>query len=385
MATTEIWHREPDGRALYAYKCRDEEYEQLKEMVVEQIHEELSGRGRFHFAAKFCLYAAETFRRRHEGGPWAWETIFSDIADTTPDYPRVYEWVLQGLRWWRRPLLKSHNGDREFLLTLACEGGLPLRLLRKENAHLNRYFRELLSAYHRERHAPGCNATDVARQVAVHYLPTSLRHDVVFNLSGDLIQSIVQLQTRVADAADPIASLDRTQPGWRAALPLPVEDATVEALLRNLVGQARNLAQTERQRWRWRCYLVQRGGHWSIAQRLELPTTVTGTNLQAWSHWYDPPARLRVLLQTAEGIDAIALLTRLQGTGDQATYRCEELGRGGVRLLGSAATAGARLLLSTGNEEVELPTLGGQELGPLPWVFAERDTQWEWCGEGGSA
>ena len=207
IATTEIWHREPDGRALYAYKCRDEEYEQLKEMVVEQIHEELSGRGRFHFAAKFCLYAAETFRRRHEGGPWTWETIFSDIADTTPDYPRVYEWVLQGLRWWRRPLLKSHNGDREFLLTLGCEGGLPLRLLRKENAHLNRYFRELLSAYHRERHAPGCNATDVARQVAVHYLPTSLRHDVVFNLSGDLIQSIVQLQTRVADAADPIASL----------------------------------------------------------------------------------------------------------------------------------------------------------------------------------
>ena len=42
----------------------------------------------------------------------------------------------------------------------------------------------------------------------------------------------------------------------------------------------------------------------------------------------DPPARLRVLLQTAEGIDAIALLTRLQGTGDQATYRCEGLATG---------------------------------------------------------
>jgi len=89
-----------------------------------------------------------------------------------------------------------------------------------------------------------------------------------------------------------------------------------------------------------------------------------------------------VLLQTAEGIDAIALLTRLQGTGGQATYRCEGLRRGRVRLLGSAATAGARLLLSNGNEEVELPTLGGQELGPLPWMFVKRDAQWEWCGEG---
>ena len=382
MATTEIWQKEPDGRPLYAYKCRDEEYERLKEMVSEQIPGELSGSRRFHFAAKFCLYAAETFRRRHEGGPWAWETIFAEIAHTTPDYPRIYDWVLQGLKWWRRPLLKSHNGDREFLLTLGCEGGLPLRLLRKENAHLNRYFRELLSAYHLERRAPGCDVTDVARQVAARYLPTSLRHEVVFNISGDLIQSIVQLQTRIADAADPIASIDRTQPGWRDDLPLPVEDTTVEALLRNLVGQARTLVQTERQCWRWRCSLVPQGESWNIEQQLELPSTVTGTNLQAWSHWIDPPARLRVLLQTAGGIDAVALLTRLQGTGGQGTYRCEGLRRGGVRLLGSTATAGARLLLSNGNEEIELPMLGGQELGSLPWVFAERDTRWEWAGEG---
>jgi len=279
-------------------------------------------------------------------------------------------------------LLKSHSGDREFLVTLGCEGGLPLRLLRKENAHLSRYFRELLTAYHRERHTPGWDATDVARRVAARYLPASLRHDIVFKLSGDLIHSVVKLQAQVAETANPITFLDRAQPQWRDDLPLPVEDATVEALLRNLVGQARNLAQTERQRWRWRCYLAQRGESWSIEQQLELPNTVTGTSLQAWSHWNDPPARLRVLLQTAEGIDAIALLTRLQGTGGQATYRCEGLRRGGVRLLGSTATAGARLLLSNGNEEVELPTLGGQELGPLPWVFVKRDAQWEWCGEG---
>ena len=199
MTTVATWQREPDGRPLYAYKCRDEEYERLKEMVREQMPSALSGRKRLHFAAKFCFYAAETFRRRHEGGPWAWETVFAEIGHTTPDYPRIYEWVSQGLTWWRRPLLKSHNGDREFLLTLGCEGGLPLRLLRKENAHLSRYFRELLTAYHRERHTPGCDATDVARQVAARYLPASLRHDIVFKLSGDLIQSIVQLQAQVAE------------------------------------------------------------------------------------------------------------------------------------------------------------------------------------------
>ena len=161
-----------------------------------------------------------------------------------------------------------------------------------------------------------------------------------------------------------------------------MEDATVEALLRNLVGQARTLALTERQRWRWRCILVRQGENWSIEQHLELPSTVTGASLQDWSGWDDPPVRLRVLLHTPEGIEAIALLTRLQGTGEQATYRCEGLRRGGVRLLGNAATAGARLLLSNGNAEVELPMLGGHALGPLPWVFVERGAHWEWYGEG---
>src|SRR5262249_485440 len=96
----------------------------------------------------------------------------------------------------------------------------------------------------------------------------------------------------------------------------------------------------------------------------------------------DPPARLRVLLHTSEGVDAIALLTRLQGTGEQAIYRCEGLQRGGVRLLGNAATAGVRLLLSNGDVEVGLPMLGGCALGPLPWVFVERGAEWELCGEG---
>lgn len=382
MATAAKQDRQLDNRPLYAYKWCNSEYERLKDKVRNQMPQVLRGREAPGFAAMFCVYAAETFRRRHAGGPWTWETVFAEIGHPTPDYPSLYAWVDKGLRYFRRPLLRSRRGDREFLLTLACEGGLPLQLLHKENAHLSRYFRELLTVYHRERRIPGCDATDIARQVAVRYLPASLRHDVVFKLSGDLIQAIVELQEQVADAADPITSLDLAQPQWRDQLPLPVEDTTVEALLKNLVGQAKTLEQTARQHWRWRRLLVRQGEHWSIEQRLELPSTVTGATLQTWSGWSNPPARLRVLLQTTEGIETIVLLTRLQGTGEQAIYRCEELRRGGVRLQGKAAITSVRLLLSNGNEEVELPALGGYEIGPLPWVFVARGAQWEWAGEG---
>jgi hypothetical protein len=382
MTTKATRQRTIDGRPLYAYKWLDREYNRIKEQVGAEMPKALRSMESYHFSSMFCIYAAETFRRRHESGPWAWDTIFGEIGYATPDYQLIYTWVDKGLRHFKRDLLKNYRGDRLFLVTLACEGGLPLRLLHRQSAHLNRYFRELLTAYHRQRHMPECDTSEIARQVAARYLPSSLRHDVVFQLSGDLIQSVVKLQEQVAEAPDPIASLDHTHPQWRDDLPLSVEDDTVETLLRNLVGQANHLAQTERQRWRWRCFLVRKGDSWNIEQHLELPRTVTGANLQAWSGWPDPPARLRILLQTTEEVEVIALLTRLQGVGEQAIYRCEGLRPHGVRLVGRLAVAGTRLLLSQGNEEIELPIVGGQELGPLPWVFAERGTQWEWCGEG---
>ena len=58
----------------------------------------------------FCVYAAETFRRRHAGGPWKWETVFAEIEHATPDYQSIYAWVEKGLRHFNRPLLKSRIG-----------------------------------------------------------------------------------------------------------------------------------------------------------------------------------------------------------------------------------------------------------------------------------
>mgnify|MGYP003393532573 CR=1 FL=1 len=191
MATAAAQQRERDDRPLYAYKLRDGEYEQVKERVCAQMPGVLRGQANRRFAPMFCVYAAETFRRRHTGGPWKWETVFDEIGRALPPYQAIYAWVAEGLQHFKRPLLRSRHGDREFLLTLACEGGLPLRLLHNENAHLSRYCRALLTAYHRDRHRPDGDATDIARQVAARYLPTFLRHEVVFNRKKNLQQDLV--------------------------------------------------------------------------------------------------------------------------------------------------------------------------------------------------
>jgi hypothetical protein len=107
MTTTPPQQSRPDGRPLYAYKWDDRYYELLKTAMREQMPSVLRGREDSSFAAMFCVYAAETFRRRHAGGPWAWEAVFAEIGYATPEYQSVYTWVATGLQHFKRRLLKS--------------------------------------------------------------------------------------------------------------------------------------------------------------------------------------------------------------------------------------------------------------------------------------
>lgn len=380
----------PDGRALYAYKCSEKSYDSLKEQARACIGAALKGTPLSCFEALFCLYAAETWRRRHAGGVWTWETVFGEIGMATPvNQALIREWVSKGLQWWRRDILKSRQGHSEYLVTIACEGGLPLRLLQQENASLSRYFRELLTDYHRQRQGAGSEITVLAQTAAIH-LPKSLRQDIVYHLSGQLIQAIVELQSQVVDADDPLAALERQNEKWRNALPLPVEDDTVKALLGNLVRQAkdlargtRDLARSEQQRLRWQRRLVQQGHEWMLERHLELPIIVTGRSLIAWTNSHSKlSVRLRLLLQGLAGMEPVALLTRTQGEDETARYRCEVRSKKGICSVGQEAAMASQLWLSDGNTKTELPVAGGETLGDLPWVFVEHDKTLEWLAEG---
>ncbi|MGZ8217125.1 STY4851/ECs_5259 family protein [Methylomagnum sp.] len=377
---------EPDERPLYAYKCSDRNYEELRVLIGEAIGP-ASKPGYCQtpsFQKLFCLFAAETWRRHHAGGVWRWDTVFEAVGQTAPHtLTRVWDWVDSGLRYWGRPLLRGQHGDRKFLLTIICEGGLlPLSLLQQENSSLNQYLRELLAEHHQQRHSPHFELAALARQTALLRLPKSLHQDIVYRLSGDLIQSVVDLQAKVADAVDPIAALDTQDQKWRNALPVSLEDEAVKALLGGLMRQAKTLALVAQQRLGWRRWLIAEGEDWTLESRLELPAFITGASLRAWTHRDQHPPRLRLLLRGATGMEAVARLTRTQGESEAARYRVEVLRQQGIRRTGLDAARIPSLWLSDGDLETELPIGGGFELGDLPWVFVERDSDQEWLAEG---
>lgn len=373
---------QPDGRALYAYKCTKGKYEELHGLILKHFGQALQDRQPKLFDALFCLYAAETWRRNHEGGVWRWETVFQVVNQTTP-HPQniIYDWVENGLRYWQRPLIRSPQG-REFLLTIACEGGLPLKLLQRESDSLNQYFRELLVEQQRQQHNPKFDLIFFARQSAVLRLPKSLHQEIVYRLSGELIQAIVNLQAKVCDADDPITALDKADKDWRKTLPLSLEDDTIEVLLHRLIRKAKDLAHVGLQHLRWRRRLIEKGQSWNLESYLELPDNVTGAALRGWTNRDKHLPRLRLFAQNSTGKETVARLTKTQGEGDSARYRLERLRPNGIRLVGPEAVTLPSLWLSNGDAETELPARGAVELGELPWLFVARGDEKEWLAEG---
>ena len=371
----------PDGRPLYAYKMSDSHYDDLRQIV---LQDQQSRGASPYFEPLFCLYAAETFRREHTEGAWAWETIFRPLNMDTPSHQRITEWVEKGLKWWQRPLLRSIGDNRLFLMTIACEGGLPLRLLQRENAHLTQFFRTVLENYYQAGQGGEAIAETIARQQA-HHLPLSLRHEPVFHLAATLIATIGELQACVGEAADPIAALDQQQSNWRRDLPLRLDDQVAETLLTGLVRRSGELAREAAAQLRWRGRLRETNTGWIVEKHLELPERLTGEQITEWigASGANHP-RLRLLLHTPAGPEVMAWLTQVQGDSKSALYRREWLRRGGLVLAGTTVAQPHRLSLHDGQQDHLLSVRGSEPWGDSPWAFVERDAtgKREWLTEG---
>jgi hypothetical protein len=377
----------PDGRPLYAYKCTERKYLQLKSMMPRLLSEDLINQSARYVPAIFCLYAAETFSREHTGGIWTWETVFHPLGMMIPERNVIEHWVKNGLNWWGRELLLGQNKHRHFLVSIACEGGLPLRLLENDSAALNHFFRYILENYH----AMGCGGLVVAQQVAflnAYRLPSGLRQDVVFRLSGELIASVVELQTKyeIGRVQNPIAVLDEKDSNWRKKLPLRVEDGVAETLFNGLLKRSDQLTRTANAKLRWVGKLYQIGTEYKIEKILQLPEIVNGELVQQWlGQDIEAPPRLQFVLKTHLGSQTIARLTLCAGSGETARYLREWLRKDGVRLVNEEVCALHSLFLHDGQKEYPLDVKAGYFWNEaLPWIFTEKGAtnEFEFFGEG---
>jgi hypothetical protein len=381
---THTRNTQPDGRPLYAYKCTETKYDELKALVSSVIKSfNRSHRYPDKFAPIFCLYAAEAFCREHIQGVWAWDTIFKPLDVQEPDYSYIQDWVEQGLHWWGRSII-TQNHRRLFLNTVACEGGLPLKLLQKDTARINQFFRSVLEDYHRQNYG-GIETAEKLGKLNAFRLPAGLQQDIVFHLTGELISKVVELQILIDDTQNPISALDRKLPDWRRQLPLRLEEETAAALFKGLIKRSKELVLDKNARLRWQGTLKNNEGHWQLEKQLYIPDNVGEEQLCRWIGENKVlPSRLRIILKLPTGSEIIAWLTSFHGASGNKRYRREWLRKNGVKLVNDEVMREHDIILHDGQTEYRLTVENGEPWGESPWLFTEKDTkdEFDFLGEG---
>lgn len=410
---------EPDGRPLYAYRLTLTESEVIRhhlESVLSSAATTFSG----ETAALFCLFGADHWRRSYAGGPWSWEPILTALkADhlrpATAGYRHLQQLVVDGLRVLKRPLLQRHH--REYLLTLGCEGGLPLQMVLQEATALRRFFRSLFQSYRtyelQGRLSGGLRVRDLARHVAGE-LPPSLREGIVFELSEQLVETVIEQAARVPDAEDPVAALDELDPSWRDKLPLELSDAEARAFLKQLLKDAGAVAARLTPQIRFRRWLERGPRLYEAAQDSVPPASEpTGSSAPVLHEWrvlgtLEFPARIEPErvgdtfgIEAAKVPDRFDLILheqpdhvvpcargRSRRYGEDVQLTLSTLHRGASMSAGAHAVSGRSLILqaSDGQRLISSDFPGALALSDLPWVFsvpADDDSAvFEYRGEG---
>jgi len=359
------------GHRLYAYRISREESEALRDAIRGALQWRVALKR--EDAAAFCLFAAEWFRRFHREGPWKWDTILVDGLGLDGDRALTFrreldEVTRQGMAWWGQAVIRTPSSHR-YLTTIACQGGLPLQVLRNHGATLRRYFRDVLRQYEKYR---DLSAVSLAEELDYVLAPT-LCQDVVYELTGTLIEAISNLRRQSLEAdnagVDRMEYLDQKKPEWRRLLPLQLDDAIAKELIQGLLAE--RFEEAESPQLAVETSLAKQQGEWTIVRRWKPSRSFTEAQLAA--QLGIPPESLPPRFQlclAAEGRRVAAAtvarmmenqIFRLQPMPHSALAGPESLGR--VRLL---AVAGTRDLAA-------IDPAGGDVLPESPWVFEAQE------------
>ena len=135
---------EPTGKRLYEYECGKREYRDLRSLLrdhgdPQHLRTEMDGFGHVRSADEarrarddetsvmvcFVLYASEWYRRWEDTRRRTWGQLLESIGWDRKDYGELYQAIVDGLKQWKRPVIKMPGSTRYFD-TIGREAGMPI-------------------------------------------------------------------------------------------------------------------------------------------------------------------------------------------------------------------------------------------------------------------
>lgn len=230
----------PNGRHLYRYRITDSEYENAAQILRQLARSGRLARPDERAARLFVVFCAEWFRRKAISTWRKWDELAPDIFPDVP-YPSKQDLTEMGLAYWKRPLIRSDFG-REFLLTLALEGGIPVNaIVEGEGGWLKDYLRTIMQRAITHRTLEPADILGIAGDESWR-LRQSYRHDDFVALAAELAHRLLQWRKEAEDKApamDALLYLDGQHPNWRDGLPIyvPPGDTHARELVSGLLNE----------------------------------------------------------------------------------------------------------------------------------------------------
>ena len=357
-----------DARPLYGYRISDVEFGQLKNLLKHSaLVRSGSSVNKISYSSElFTFYASEWLRRYHTEGNPSWKEITDSLGWPTFSNPHITKMVGDGLRYWRRPLRKK-GINAGYLHTLACEGGLPIRMMENQSGSLTRFFRRILTVLRTQ--ISNQDPFTIAEQED-DCLPLSMRNDLVYEIAGEFCSTLNQLLVDVgASGGDKLEKLRSAKPLWFESLPLVLSEEHAEKLFEALFersssnNKVRNTVSVVR-RWQqgedcWYCdariKFPLKLSQDQIAQLFELGKNPVGSRLVIngqWSGGNQPLALLSLNSNDEWMVEAYPVLNKV--------------------ISGASALGEFSLSLQEGQTTLaeDIIPYGGAELPEaLPWVM----------------
>jgi hypothetical protein len=267
----------PDGRALYLYRVESAEYDSLRGILADakaEIEHPIYG---VYWAAAFCLFVSETYRRDYPD--WSWAPFERPLAIELTSLQHA-DIVKSGLSFWQRELRVRDSGSRDYLGTLFDEGGLPWRLVQSDSHGFARAIRGTIRQYYTSQR----DNRDLVSVVAAYaqYFPQTFQTPEKYQLIASVAQWMVGLAEDhpIQGMEDPAAYLDKHAPEWRIRSPLPVGEENARRLLNDWLkdaGKAKaEKASMEADARNYTCEHTLLGDYrdWHISTRAFLPSEI---------------------------------------------------------------------------------------------------------------
>ncbi|CAN7386803.1 STY4851/ECs_5259 family protein [Pararhizobium sp. LjRoot235] len=230
----------PNGQAIYRYRISQEEFDRGR-TILENFAAMLDP-ANGPLCAVFAFVTSEWYRREAKSLWRVWSHIgVVPHALTVSDRNDIAD---AGLKWWgQAPKISRHSSRkrREFLLTLALNGGLPSALIVGETGNrVRRFFQGVMEDALSSAAVPTNDALMDYAESRAEILPDSYRDETIYELTAELIGHLRACKVKLPrdqHQANPAGWLDTHDFGWRERLPihLPEDVGACNRLFNNLL------------------------------------------------------------------------------------------------------------------------------------------------------